>query len=192
LYSAASFFLAIAGPIRFVSFSLGREEQLFALTWVIVSVVLVAAVVIALASGFNAEPSPAWLVVIVSVGVLAYVATRLLLIYPIIVVDRSFDFRQSWRLTRWRFWRVFGIWFLGLLPATLVIGGLGILLVLPFTDFSSEIAIQQSERRLAPYQIAFAFVISPLFAAVGVALVCYTYKALKGIPADATLPPPSG
>jgi hypothetical protein len=183
-------------PGTFVLFSFGRAEFLFTMTLVIpfiIAVVVTLAVLIALVGTgviSSDRPPPAWLFVgpLLTFVAVLYLVIRLFLIYPIIVVERRFDYRQSWRMSRGRFWRLFSVATLGVLPTAVVFGLVHQLLRHILLDFSSQAALLESTRRFLPYHTVFIFLTSPVTVTLGVALICFSYKALKGIPEEAILP----
>jgi hypothetical protein len=187
-------------PGTYALFSLGRAEAYFLLTWVIAFVaaavcafiILVPAVQVAIRSD-EASP-PVWIVPCIIFAILAavYLFVRLMLIYPIIVAEQRFDVGQSWRLSRGNFWRLYGVFLFGTLPL-LALTGLVLFMVAQFAlDFSSAQAFVESAERARPYTITLNFVLALLNVAVGVALLCYSYKDLKGLSYDAVLPREAG
>jgi hypothetical protein len=183
-------------PGTVVFFNFGRAELLFVVVWVIFFLILIVAgvLVIALAAMFSQTgptPSP-FLAVVAFVVFLAgiFLLLRFILIFPIIVAEGSLHFRESWRLTRGNLWRLLGIAILGLLPIAVVAAGLGLIINWTLLDHSSTEALAASAREALPYDLVLQFALSLISAPLGVALICYPYKALKGIPADGTVSEP--
>src|ERR1051326_777709 len=64
----------------------------------------------------DTPPLTSLLSLLVIVVAIVFVFVRVAPIYPIAVADNRLDFRQAWELTSGRFWRVFAVFGLGMLP----------------------------------------------------------------------------
>jgi hypothetical protein len=174
-------------------FSLKRTEWLFigfaVLIWI---AVLVAAVAIGAIGALTSAVGSAIPIVLGVVALLAgiYLWTRLMPLYPVIVVEKRLDFRAAFDLSRGNFWRLFGVSALGMLPVAIVF----------FIVFSAhaffalrglnELASSSSdpvrtvadaiERYLLQMSIG-SFVASVIGTGLGIPLICYSYKALRNI-----------
>jgi hypothetical protein len=133
--------------------------------------------------------------------VMGYFAVRLGLVYPIIVAENRFDIGQSWKLSAGNFWRLFWTYFLGSLPlliVTLVLMFLLSMIILPMVMRSGLEATASVEQIAASvkdaiiYQAALSYLLTVISVALGVALLCFSYKALRGIGSNDLLPPPGG
>jgi hypothetical protein len=121
------------------------------------------------------------------------VFTRLAPAYPIVVAENRLDFPRSWELTRGKFWRLLAILWLGLLPLGLVIALAEAVFVglasrsLAGRELSSEQVV--AIKALIVYQVGIFYVVAIAASGLTAALLCYSYKALRGLKPDALLTP---
>ncbi len=121
-------------------------------------------------------------------GTFAFVSARFSPVLPIAVIERSVRFREAWQLTRGNFWRLFWIWVFGSLPLMIIFNGLDALLGDPeeALDFGASrelvVAALQQKLELLPLRSVLSYVSSLISGAVGVGLLCYSFKALIGHP----------
>jgi hypothetical protein len=133
-----------------------------------------------------------WLVLIV------WATMRSVLIYPIIVAENRFHLRESWQLSKGNFWRLFWAFLFGFLPpivVLLVLYGLSARLLFPLAagqvpPGSSIEEIAQALKGALLYESILTYLWSLVSVALGVALLCFSYKALKGIGSNELIPRP--
>jgi hypothetical protein len=188
-------------PGQYITFAFGRSEILFmilqVLAVVVFSVLGLASVLALGPRGMGAGDIPSvtsLLSLIVIIVAIVFVFVRLAPIYPIAVADNRLDFRQAWELTSGRFWRMFLVFALGMLPLGVVVAAAeGVFLAMVEKSVagkpvSTELAVGIA-RGLVVYQVAFIYVIAVIASGLGVALLCYSYKALRGLrPSDLLTP----
>lgn len=127
------------------------------------------------------------------VGSFAFFSTRLSPVLPIAVIERHLRFREPWQLTRGNFWRLFWIGLLGSLPLMIVFGGADAYLGDPSEELGFNagreaiLSALQEKRDLLPVRAAISYLSNLISGAVGVGLLCYSYKALKGYAFDELL-----
>jgi hypothetical protein len=161
-------------PGQYVYLSFGKTELLFVglpvLTYIVMTVLFLVAALV----------SP-WLTFLIALG-LVFLFVRMFAIFPIIVVERRCDFEQAWELGRGNVLRFIGLSLVVFVPVMLVVaivawlagmvsagtGSIGLMLVV---------------------KLVLQFVVSIISTALGVGILSYSYKAVKGLPADATLRP---
>ena len=188
-------------PGQYIAFSFGRPEILFMVLQVLAFAgYSVVGLIFAIASGGQAvtltapPPLGSILSFIVILAALTYALVRLTPLYPIAVAENRLDFRQGWELTRDKFWRLLLVFAIGMLPlGCLIAMAEGIfwgVLAQNFagSEFSTEQAVALT-KSLIVYQIGIFYVFAVLASGLGVALLCYSYKALRGLGADALLTP---
>ena len=176
----------------YILFSLGRTELLFMVIPVVAVVLayfgagLLVAVAAAPAAG---GPSPLFAILLIAIAAAAvYLGVRLTPLYPVIVVGDRFDLGHAFDLSRGNFWRIFTVMILGFLPVVIVLILLGMVSE-PIADaFFSGLpakptieAVTNRLRALAVVQTLVGYVVAIAAAGVGVALVCFTYKGLRGL-----------
>lgn len=171
---------------QFAYLHFGRTEWLFMLL-PLAFYAVVAAMTLALFL-------PVWIFAVLFPLSLAiiYLITRFSLIFPVTVMKGRYDFDEVRAVSRGRFWRLFVLWLLVLLPAAFVYSALqrlvtfGALSVDP--DLMAHIVID------TPTLIAMSvlqWIAKIIFVALGVAALSYAYKALTGRFADEILTPQS-
>jgi hypothetical protein len=186
-------------PGQYIAFAFGRAEVLFLFLQLIVfAAYFVIGVVWAIVLREpGAAPSSSGigqiLMVIAIAAALIYVFTRLAPAYPIVVAENRLDFPRSWELTRGKFWRLLAILWLGLLPLGLVIALAEAVFVglasrsLAGRELSSEQVV--AIKALIVYQVGIFYVVAIAASGLTAALLCYSYKALRGLKPDALLTP---
>lgn len=184
-------------PGTFLLFSVGRAEVIFAavpvaLLLVAFSIGVFAYVVLGLPTGQLVRPSPALgpvtflaFLAIWALGIWA--SCRFVAFYPFVVVTERLAFREAWRLSRGSFWRIFGVFFLGALPIVLIVMIAGAILMMFLTLGLGSQA--NAIRIIIPISVALNLVVGIPLAALGVAFLCYCYKALAGYAPDEIVPP---
>lgn len=196
----ASSFSATASRAQYIAFAFGRAEVLFLVLQLVVfagyfAVGLVWA--ISLGDPGAAVPSlpaigPILTMILIGLGFI-YLFTRLAPIYPIIVAENQLDFPRSWELTRGKFWRLFAIFALALLPLGLaVVLAEAIFVGLASRNFAGRVLSAESLaaiKGLIAYQVGIFYVVAIVASGVTAALLCYSYKALRGLKPDALLTP---
>jgi hypothetical protein len=123
-------------------------------------------------------------------GAFVVLTTRFMPVLPLAVIARSALFREAWQLTRGRFWRLFWRWFLGSLPLMILFGGADAFLGDPEEGLGLNagreaiLAALQEKRGVLPVRAAISFLSNLIGGAVGVGLLCYSFKALLGYAFD--------
>jgi hypothetical protein len=187
-------------PGQYIAFAFGRAEVLFLVLQLVVfagyfAVGLVWA--ISLGDPGAAVPSlpaigPILTMILIGLGFI-YLFTRLAPIYPIIVAENQLDFPRSWELTRGKFWRLFAIFALALLPLGLaVVLAEAIFVGLASRNFAGRVLSAESLaaiKGLIAYQVGIFYVVAIVASGLTAALLCYSYKALRGLKPDALLTP---
>ena len=186
-------------PSHYIHLAFGRIEMLFALLPVVVllPIALLAFVVFGLTGA--AAPTPggaAWAIIFIGYlllwAVFIFAAVRLAIIFPVTVIEGRYDFGQAWSLTRGNFWRIVGLWIVVFIPLLIVVAVMAFVITPPFPPASVSgkggknelIAIfEQIESRLF-VQTIFSFVWSIVGGALAVAVLSYSYKALRGLQPD--------
>ena len=188
-------------PGQYIAFAFGRPEIIFMVLQVLAfAAYSVVGLIFVVASGGRAvsmaEPPPLGSILsfIVILAALTYALVRLTPLYPIAIAENRLDFRQGWELTHGKFWRLFMVFALGMLPLGCVIAlAEGIFWgVLAQNIKGSEFSTEQAAavvKGLIVYQIGIFYVFAVLASGLGVALLCYSYKSLRGLHADALLTP---
>ena len=188
-------------PGQYIAFAFGRSEFLFMVLQVIVFagyflVGLVWAIAMAgQPGGLAASPTLAGIVASVLIVVaMVYLCVRLALIYPIVIAENRLDFRQSFDLTHGQFWRLLSVFALAMLPLGCAVGlAEGIFLGVLSRNFAGgQLSTEQMveiAKGLVGYQVAIFYVIAVIASGLTVALLCYSYKALRGLRPDELLTP---
>ena len=192
-------------PGTYLLVSFGRAELLFmiipVIAIVVVSAIAFAGIGIALnLGGPSPQASPVlFLLIFAIVIVLVYFAVRLSLVYPIIVAEGRFDLGQSWALSAGNFWRLFWTFALGSLPLAIVAVVFFFLVSMIVFPMLMRSGLGGTPEQLAAtvkeaiiYQAAIGYVLTVGSVALGVALLCFSYKALRGIGSNDLLPLPGG
>ena len=127
------------------------------------------------------------------IAVVFFVLVRISPVAPLAVVTRRIRFRESWRLTKGNFWRLFAVWILVILPITILLIIIMAVVVPmanpnPFspattttTDPRAQVeALANFISRATLIQSVVVFFASIFGGALGVAVLSYSYKSLTG------------
>jgi hypothetical protein len=171
-------------PGVFINFNLGKVEGLFILLPVLLSagIVLFASAIGALFEGVG--PGALGLAVACLVAPVFFLVVRYSLVFPIAVVERRYNFRAAWALSRGNFWRLVGLWLVVAVPVLMVFflmqGALmsGVLLD-PGSAGDVSASIDRFEAALMR-TLVLSFPASIIFGALGVGVLSYSYKVLTG------------
>lgn len=168
-------------PGRHINLAFGPTERRFTLLltamllpgalWAVVSLGLVDAMEPGTGIGIT---STALIVSLVLFLTLLVMMIRLGPVFAIAVVDNRYDFRQAWSLTRGNFWR---------LAAVLIV------VAVPVVVMTNVVAILIGPESALLLQAIMGFIWSIVYAALGVAIASYSYKALRGRQPDEILVP---
>jgi hypothetical protein len=186
-------------PGTYVYFAFGKVEVLFI---VLPLLIFVAAFVLSLPVGVAAafidptNPVVYFAALAIPAAIVVFFSVRLSPLLPLAVVEERFDFRAAWQLTEGNFWRLLGTFFLGWLPFVVVLLGIGFVVgsvagTSSLTADAKPDEVMAALRRwseLLPVVAAINYVILIVAGAVGVALLSYSYKALKGYGPDDMVP----
>jgi len=182
-------------PGTFLLFSFARAERVFmGFALIIVLVVFVGSAILGgfgVATGMIASAPGLFVAIaalLVVVGV--YFFTRLLPLYPVMVVEKRLNFRAAFALSRGNFWRLFWVTGLGMLPVIVVWGvaaGIyasvsvgGIKALVQASDNPVRAAGDAIQSYLLGMSIG-GYIFSIIQVGLGVPLICYSYKALRNI-----------
>jgi hypothetical protein len=181
-------------PGRAVYLAFGKIETIFVLLPLLI--LLLSVLPGALLGGFvgfgralitGGSESPVALLAVVQLlgGAIAFfVAIRLSLLFPLAVAERRIMLREGWRLGRGNFWRLLGVFVLGVLPPLVVIGFVTVLLnPAPVSEnASAQEVLRYFEEMLdaLPILTVFNLVAAVIVGALGVGLLCYAFKAASG------------
>ena len=180
---------------RYIHFALGKTELLFILLPVAVMAAWFAFLAIAVGTAMVAGALSVLFSLIVGAA-FAFIIVRFCIIFPIIVVERRYDFGQAWALTGGNFWRLVGAWIVAFIPLAIAFWILALvflpallpMLVPPGAAGPADFL----ERVWYPMMVRMAVVNFPasiLAGAIGVGLLSYSYKALSGRAPDEILTP---
>jgi hypothetical protein len=175
-------------PGQFVYLRFGRAEWLFAAVW------LAAAAVIGATFLIGAFFVPLWLALplfLLLVAAVIYLFIRISPIFPIAVVAGRLDFEQALGLSRGRFWRLFALWLVVMMPAAIVFAAIQHLVVFGSLAIDYERLMIGMDTPLLVKITILQVLSAILFTALGVAILSYSYKALTGKAADETLAAPA-
>ena len=187
-------------PGQYITFAFGRPEILFMVLQVLA---LAAYSIVGLASALafgqggpsaSIQSLTSVLSLVVIVAAIVFVFVRLAPIYPITVADNRLDFRQAFDLTNGWFWRLFLVFAVGMLPLGILAAAaervfLGIMAQSIAGKAISTEAAAGIAKGLVLYQVAVIYAIAVIASGLGVALLCYSYKALRGLKPDDLLTP---
>ena len=171
-------------PGIFINFNFGKVEGLFILLPVLfgAGIVLFATAIGALFEGMG--PGALGFAVFCFLAPTLFLIVRYVLVFPIAVVERRYNFRAAWALSRGNFWRLVGLWAVVAFPVLLVFllmqGALfsGVSLN-PGSGADMSAAIDRFESVLMQ-TLVLSFPASIVFGALGVGVLSYSYKALTG------------
>ena len=186
-------------PGTYIYFAFGKVEALFI---VLPLLIFVAAIILSIPAGLAAaaidSSSPVIYIAAIAIPVLivGFFSIRLSPLLPIAVVEERYDFRQAWDLTESNFWRLLGTFILGWLPFIVVLLGIGFVVGAVAGTSSLTVTAKPEEviaalRRWAdflPLVAVINYVVLIVAGAVGVALLSFSYKALKGLGPEDMLP----
>lgn len=169
---------------EFFYLRIGRQELLFMLPPLIVSAAL--AVLILLLN------LPVWIFAVLFPAALAliYAVTRFSLIFPVTLVKGHYDLDEVRRITSGKFWQLFAIGLLTLLPFGMIYSLLQRLIA--FGTFSLDpeaIAHTVIDTPTLLAMTVLQWLAKIIVAALGVGALSYSYKALTGRAADEVLTP---
>ncbi len=148
---------------------------------------------------------------VVSLGIAAitilttYVFVRFSLLFPIAVVERRYDFGQAWSMTHWNFWRMVGVWIVGLAIPLIILQIIAVAIV--YFIFMAGMPVEPNAAtsppglgtlspafstfaalsRPGPIGLVLNYVMSIIGGALGVGILSYSYKALTGRAPDDVL-----
>jgi hypothetical protein len=164
---------------QYVYLSFGRTEFLFvALPIMAYIVMIILFVVTALITPFLSS--------LVTLGV-SFLFLRMFLIFPIIVVEGRYDFEQAWELGRGNIWRFIGLGLVVFLPVLVVMLIVGFFTgAFSFPDPENIGARPIFGPRMI-FDLAWQFVVSIISTSLGVGVLSYSYKAVKGLPPNAPI-----
>jgi hypothetical protein len=191
-------------PGRLCYFAFGKIELLFLLLPLVAYATLFS-INLLVVLNFRSLPTPGFFVLLsVSAGfALLWLALRLLLIFPVLVVEGHYDFSEAWTLTRRNFWRMVGTLIVTGVPLILVMLAIQLLLMsamgfdlLPRpgaggTDPMRAMLEQQFRLTFSIPMMVFSYLAMIAYGAIGVGLLSYSYKALSGHAPDELLRPRS-
>jgi hypothetical protein len=188
-------------PGQFITFAFGRAEAFFvALQLLVFGAYFLVGLLLAVALGGEALAVPSLAALgpigaLVVIGVaLVYLFIRVAPVYPIVVAENRLDFPRSWELTQGKFWRLLVVFALGILPLGLAVAAAeGLFWGLASQNFAgrtlSPEAVVEITKGLIIYQVGIFYAVAILAAGLTAALLCYSYKALRGLQPDALLTP---
>lgn len=194
-------------PGRFFVVSMGRAEIYFASIPIVVALAGIAAtfvLAVAGAGGFFVAGGPeagvqlAPFVAILAVWAVGiWLACRLVALYPLIVVTDRLSLGGAWRLSRGNAWRILGVFFFAALPLFLAQLVVGMVLLPVFAAIVQPVLASAGAEGLGTIGLIVTLIAALLnFAigipliALGVAILCFTFKALaRYAPDDVFLPP---
>jgi len=200
-------------PGRFFVVSMGRAEIYFASIPIVLALAGIAATfVLAVAGGggfFVAGGPEAGVRLAPFVAILAmwavgiWLACRLVALYPLIVVTDRLSLRGAWRLSRRNAWRILGVFFFAALPLFLVQVVVGMVLLPVFAaivqPMLARTLAEAGPEGLGTLVVVFSLVGTALYfviviplIALGVAILCFTFKALARYAPDDVFLPPEG
>lgn len=169
---------------RFAYLYLGQTELLFMLPPLAVTAIF--ALLLLLLN------LPVWIFAVVFPATLAliYLIVRFSLIFPVTVVKGDYDFAEVRAITKGQFWRLFAVGLLVLLPVGMLYSFLQRLIA--FGSFSVDpeaIAQVVIDTPTLVAMTVLQWLAKIVVAALGVAALSYSYKALTGRGADENLTP---
>lgn len=128
------FFLRLGGDeLRLIGLGLVLAVCLYVIMLVAMLLMMIPVLIIGVASGSRAAIASLILVEFALLtGAMIYAEVRLSLAFPLTFLKRSFVVGEAWRLTKGRFWTLFGAYFvIGLVYTLLAVGLIGVA-VAPF------------------------------------------------------------
>jgi len=178
-------------PGSFVNFNFGKVEGLF----VLLPVLFYAGfAVLAAAIGFvlgGLPPGALFIVTFGIVGTMLFLIVRYVLVFPIAVVERSYNFLAAWSLSHENFWRLIGLWAVVSIPFGILFLLIFVThtLLLPGSAFNPGSGagmlgmIDEMEDRFMRIAVL-SYPASIIYVALGVGTLSYSYKALAGLRPD--------
>lgn len=196
-------------PGRFFVISMGRAEIYFAAIPIVLTLAGIAAVLLlssAGAGGFSVAGGPkageelALFVAFLAVWAVGiWLACRFVALYPLIVVTDRLSLGGAWRLSRGNAWRILGVFFFAALPLFLVQVAVGMALTPVFAAIMQPILADAGPGGLGMIGLIITLIVTVLnfgigipLIALGVAVLCYTFKALARYAPDDIFLPPDG
>jgi hypothetical protein len=188
-------------PGQYIAFAFSRAEVFFVvLQLVVFAVYFVVGLVWVIAVGAQAAAASslsavgAILTIVVTGLALIYLFTRVAPVYPIVVAENRLDLPRSWELTQGKFWRLLMVFILGILPLAVAIAAAeGIFWEVVSRNFAgrelSTAEAAEITKGLIVYQVGIFYVVAIVASGLTAALLCYSYKALRGLQPDALLTP---
>jgi hypothetical protein len=171
----------------------GDELRLLAALVFILVASMLATIVVGFLGGLISAASPALgvpVVIIGSVAVALFISTRLLLLYPLAIADRSLNVGEAWRLTQGRFWPILGARVLAFV-FFLIVSLLGSVISVAIRSVAGEPRAGPASSMtalMAPTELA-ALGVESLLQALGAVLLSAPaiaiYRALRRGPAEA-------
>jgi hypothetical protein len=179
-------------PGRFIHLAVGKVELLFALL-PIAFYLATAGIFLsgALVASLSAAPTFVALLGVSAVVAFFFLAIRLLLIFPVTVVERRYDFSQTWALTRGNFWRILGLWIVVFVPILIVLAVVQFLIGGNVLPASTPMEVFDRIEALLIPTLVMTFVSIIVQGALGVGVLSYSYKALSGLAPDEVVSPRS-
>ena len=181
-------------PRTYFLFSLKRTEWLFiALSFLFfvapLAVVFGFGIIGHVSGAIEASPTLTWMIAVLLVITGVYFYFRLLLLYPIIAVEKRLNIKSALTLSDWNFWRLFSVIVLGTLPYAIVFFAVFFFSIGVIRDWAGIVIGERPDRDIL-YQFlhAIVFLVSILSFVFSIAsfgfivpLLCYAYKALRNI-----------
>ncbi|MCB1500430.1 MAG: hypothetical protein KDK07_11690 [Bauldia sp.] len=182
-------------PGRYFLFNVGRAEFYFTAVPAVLQFSIIVTGLVAFAvirpPPFGQVAVSGGLVLVLFLGLSAvwllgtWAICRLIAFYPLIVVRERLPFADAWHLSRGNFWRILGVVVCASLPIVVVMSAAG-LFALPAVlsgTIPGEVAALPLISGVAGVLLGVVLGI-PLLA-LGVAVLCYCFKALAGYAPDA-------
>ncbi len=207
-------------PGTFIHFSFGKVELLFLLVPLLLALAVMFFILVVMiglavatgagmsASGLSPEQLQQWTqgspLVAGALALLAviviYLAVRLHIVFPTMVVEQRMAISEAWDLTNGNFWRIGGLYVLVFLLATalgfavmaVIASAAGLGMFPPVTEGKAAVEkfqldmIKFEREHFLPF-VAVGYVLNILIGAFGVGLLSYSYKALRGLGATDTI-----
>lgn len=169
---------------RFAYLYLGKTELLFTLLPLVVSAILGVMLLLLYL--------PYWIFAVIFPAALAliYLVTRFSLVFPVTVMKNRYDFAEVRAITAGHFWRLFAIGLLTLLPVGMIYSVLQKLIAFGALSVDpEELAHVVIDTPALAAMTVLQWLAKIVVAALGVAALSYSYKALTGRGADEVLTP---
>ncbi|HZP20307.1 MAG TPA: hypothetical protein VFB16_08865, partial [Bauldia sp.] len=178
-------------PGTLVYFAFGKAELLFTILPLIIMVIfgIAAAAVMPVFYGAAAGGGGSVLLILSALVVLVFfifISVRFSLLWPMIVVEERYMFRDAWELSQGNFWRLFAAFLLCVLPFVVVIVLVGLIFqgMLSVNSLEELSAALRRAADLLIVQSVINYVVTTLISGIAVAALSYAYKALRGYGPD--------